>query len=66
MNQMWRIPWVVGGFGPLACVEEQPRAGFEKRQSLKTETAMFHIPKRRLSQKITLRDFSKDETRQDK
>jgi hypothetical protein len=39
-------------------------AGFEKRQSLKTETAMFHIPKRRLSQKITLRHFSKDETRQ--
>jgi hypothetical protein len=25
---------------------------------------MFHIPKRRLSQKITLRHFSKDETRQ--
>jgi hypothetical protein len=25
MNQMWRIPWVVGGFGPLTCVEEQPR-----------------------------------------
>jgi hypothetical protein len=56
--------WTLKPEGTIHREVNNPWPGFEKRRSLKTETAMFHIPKRWLSQKITLRHFSKDETRQ--